>query len=73
VTGRDAAIQVDVSHATETHTTTTTGFLSLRSLALHLFRDLYVDFEELGDAAVEADGFALVQVGFAVAGWDAFL
>ena len=73
MTGRDAAIQVDVSHATKTHTTTAARSLSLRSLTLHLLRDLDVDFEEFGDAAVEADGFALVQVGFAVGGRDAFL
>ena len=43
------------------------------SLALHLLRDLDVDFEELADAAVEADGLALVEVGFAVGGRDALL
>jgi hypothetical protein len=41
-------------------------------LALHLLADLDVDFEEFGDAAVEADGFALVEIGFAVRRVDAF-
>lgn len=41
-------------------------------LALHLLADLDVDLEELADAAVEADGLALVQVGFAVRCVDAF-
>lgn len=41
-------------------------------LALHLLAHFHVDFEELGDAAVETDGFALVQVGFAVGRVDAF-
>ena len=35
-------------------------------LALHLLADLDVDLEELADAAVEADGFALVEIGFPV-------
>lgn len=43
------------------------------SLALHFFRDLDVDFEEFGNAAVEADGLALVEVGFAVGWGDALL
>ena len=43
------------------------------SLALHLLRDLDVDFEELADAAVEADGLALVEVGFAVGSGNALL
>jgi hypothetical protein len=41
-------------------------------LALHLLADLDVDLEELGYAAVEADGLALVQIGFAVRCIDAF-
>jgi hypothetical protein len=41
-------------------------------LALHLLADLDIDFEEFGDAAVEADGFALVEIGFAVRRVDAF-
>jgi len=40
---------------------------------LHLLRDLDVDFEELAHAAVEADGLALVEVGFAVLGRNALL
>lgn len=42
-------------------------------LALHLLRNLDVDFEELAHAAVEADGLALVEVGFAVLGRNALL
>lgn len=42
-------------------------------LALHLLRDLDVDFKELADAAVEADRLALVEVGFAVGSGNAFL
>ena len=41
-------------------------------LALHLLADLDVDLEELAHAAVEADGLALVEVGFAVRCVDAF-
>ena len=42
-------------------------------LALHLLRNLDVDFEELAHAAVEADGLALVEVGFAVLRGNALL
>lgn len=35
-------------------------------LTLHLLANLDIDLEELGYAAVEADGFALVEIGFAV-------
>lgn len=42
-------------------------------LALHLLADLDVDVEELGHAAVEADGLALVEVAFAVIGGDTLL
>ena len=42
-------------------------------LSLHLLADLDIDFEELGDAAIEADGFALVEVGLAVRAIDALL
>ena len=42
-------------------------------LALHLLADLDVDLEELAHAAVEADGLALVEVGFAVLGRNALL
>lgn len=41
-------------------------------LALHLLADLDVDLEELGHAAVEANGLALVQIAFAVRCVDAF-
>jgi hypothetical protein len=44
-----------ILHAKSTHTALLSG-----GLALHLLADLDVDFEEFGDAAVEADGFALV-------------
>lgn len=39
---------------------------SLRRLTLHLLRHLHVHLEELGDAAIKANGLALVEVGFAV-------
>lgn len=42
-------------------------------LALHLLADLDVDVEELGHAAVETDGLALVEVTFAVIGGDTLL
>lgn len=42
-------------------------------LALHLLADLDVDVEELGHAAVEANGLALVEVAFAVIGGDTLL
>jgi hypothetical protein len=42
-----------------------------RRLALHLLRDLDVDFEELAHATVQADRLAFVEVGFAVLGRDA--
>lgn len=47
--------------------------LSAGGIALHLLADLDVDVEELADAAVEADGFTLVQVAFAVVVGDTFL
>lgn len=40
---------------------------------MHLLRHLYIDFEELGDAAVEANRLALVKVCFAIGGWNTFL
>lgn len=46
--------------------------LPLLRLPLHLLRHLHIDLEELGHAAVEADGLAFVQVGFAVGWRDAF-
>lgn len=39
----------------------------------HLLGDLHVDVEELADAAVEADGFGLVEVGLAVGRREALL
>ena len=42
-------------------------------LALHLLADLDVDIKELGHAAVEADGLALVEVAFAVIGGNTLL
>ena len=51
-------------HSTTEHAATST-LLSL-CLSLHLLANLDVDFEELGYAAVEADGFALVEIGFPV-------
>lgn len=46
------------------------SLLPLR-LALHLLADLNIDLEELGDAAVEAHGLALVQIRLAVGCVDA--
>jgi hypothetical protein len=69
----------DLSHPKQTRSKGTSlhaeahAALLLSSLTLHLLADLDVDVEELGHAAVETDGFALVQVGFAVVGGDAFL
>lgn len=37
-------------------------------VALHLFADLHVDLEELGNAAVEADRLAPVQLCLAIVG-----
>lgn len=42
-------------------------------LSLHLLADFNIDLEELCDAAIEAYGFALVEVGLTVRGVDAFL
>lgn len=42
-------------------------------LTLHLLADLDVDVEELGHAAVETDGLALVEVAFAVIGGNTLL
>lgn len=53
----------------EAHTTT----LLLTSALLHLLANLDVDVEELGDAAVQADGLALVQVTLTVVGGDTLL
>lgn len=62
--------QTKVLHATAEHALAT-ALLALR-LTLHLLADLDVDLEELGYAAVEADGLALVEVGFAIRCVDAF-
>ena len=51
-------------HAPAKHSLAT-ALLALR-LALHLLAHFYIDLEELGYAAVEADGLALIQIGFAV-------
>ena len=40
--------------------------LSAGSLALHLLADLDVDVEKLRNAAIQADGFALVQFALTV-------
>lgn len=53
------------------HTSSST--CSRGTLLLHLLADLDVDLEKFGYASVEAHAFALVQVGFAVVAWDAFL
>lgn len=42
--------------------------LSASSLALHLLTDFHVHLEELGDASVQANGFAFVQFAFTVVG-----
>lgn len=55
------------------HTSTTRSALLRRRLSLHLLRHLNIHLKELGHAAVEADGLALVEVGFAVLGRDALL
>jgi hypothetical protein len=55
------------------HTTTASSTLSRRTLILHLLADLDIDLEELGYAAIEAHGFAFIQVGFAVVARYAFL
>lgn len=47
--------------------------MPLIRLSLHLLGDLDVDFKELGYAAVQAYGLALVQVAFAVCVGDALL
>jgi hypothetical protein len=57
-------------HPTE-HSSSTASLFAL-CFSLHLLAHFDVDFEELGDAAVEADRFALVEVGFAVGCVDAF-
>lgn len=61
---------VGLLHAKSTAHTAT---LATGSLSLHLLRHLDVDLEELGDAAVQAYRFALVQVGFTVGWRDALL
>lgn len=40
---------------------------------LHFLRDFQVDLEELGHAAVNADGLALVQVAFQISWGNALL
>lgn len=62
---------ISILHAK--HATATATGLGASSSILHLFRDLDVDFEEFGDAAVETDALAFAQVGLAIIGRDAFL
>lgn len=59
-------------HLCAEHASATTS-LPLVRLALHLLGDLDVDFKELGYAAVQAYGLALVQVALAVCVGDALL
>lgn len=47
--------------------------LSLVRFSLHLFRDFDVHLEELCNTSIQADGLALVQLGFAVVVGNAFL
>lgn len=53
----------------------TTALLATHSLSLllHNLANLHGRIEELCGAAVEADGFALVELAFAVVGGDALL
>jgi hypothetical protein len=55
------------------HTSTPSASLSHRSFSLHLLRDLHVHLEELCDTSIEADGFGLVEISFAVVGRYTFL
>lgn len=64
--GENKILKEKVSFSLHAKATDATAALSVGSLALHLLANLDVDFEELGDAAVQADGFALVQLGFPV-------
>jgi hypothetical protein len=61
------------SSKTALHAQAHAATLLVGSLTLHLLADLDVDIEELGDAAVQADGLALVEVAFAVIGGDTLL
>jgi hypothetical protein len=61
--------QSGILHATEAANTA----LLASGLSLHLLGDLDVDLEELADATVEADGFALVKVTLAVGVGDTLL
>lgn len=54
---------------TKAHPTT----LLIGCLTLHLLADLDIDIKELGHAPVQTHRLALVQVGFAVISWNAFL
>lgn len=54
------------------HSKAHTSTLFAGGLGLHLLADLDVDLKELGDAAVQADGFAFVEIAFAVVRGDAF-
>ena len=53
------------------HSKSTCASLALH--LLHLLRDLHIDFKELGHAAVDADGFSLVEVTFQVGRGNALL
>jgi hypothetical protein len=66
------ALLIAISRAT-LHSKRTASSTPVLCLSLHLLADLDVDLEELGDAAVEADRLAFVEIGLAVVLVDAFL
>lgn len=60
-----------LSHPKPTHAASSPA--PLRRLPLHFLADLHIDLEELAHASVQAHALALVEVGLAVFGGDAFL
>lgn len=63
-----SSLQHETLHATE-HASSASPSLCL---TLHLLADLDVNLKELGDAAVETDALALVEIGLAVRCIDTF-
>lgn len=63
-----------LSSLSHTHESTTASAPSSGgALLLHFLRNFDVDLEEFGDAAIKADRFALIEIGFAVVVWYTFL
>lgn len=47
--------------------------LFLCGFALHLLRYLHIHLEELSDTSIKTNALGLIEIGFSIVGWYAFL